>query len=109
MSNARQRVSIYDDACKRYKITISYRIDVSTGNYLRILFPPFRSFLQLVGDLDELKKKDYPEISKGIERIKMGGEVSKGNTWIPFCMKKMFFYNVIKNILRCILFILIRV
>ena len=87
MSYARQRVSIYNDACKRYKITISYRIDVSTGNYLRILFLPFRSFLQLVGDLDELKKKDYPEIRPGIAGISLKAEVSKGNTWFPFCMK----------------------
>ena len=65
-------------------------IDVLTGNYLRILFLRFRSFLQLVGDLDELKKKDYPELSKGIERIKMGTEVSKGNTWFPFSMKECY-------------------
>ena len=64
-----------------------YRIDVLTGNYLRILFLPFRSFLQLVGDLDELKKKDYPEINKPMGGLILKTEVSKGNTWFPFCMK----------------------
>ena len=68
-----------------------YRIDVLTGNYLRILFLPFRSFLQLVGDLDELKKKDYPEINKGMGGLVLKTEVSKGNTWFPFCMKTVFF------------------
>ena len=78
---------------------------------MRILFPPFRSFLQLVGDLDELKKKDYPEVDKKFGKIALGTEVSKGNTWFPFCMKRMFFENTMssKKILRCILFILIRV
>ena len=67
------------------------KIDVLTGNYLRILFLPFRSFLQLVGDLDELKKKDYPEIKPGIGGLSLKTEVSKGNTWFPFCMKTVFF------------------
>ena len=62
-----------------------YRIDVLTGNYLKILFLPFRSFLQLVGDLDELKKKDYPEIANKLPPLKLT-EVSKGNTWFPICM-----------------------
>ena len=68
-----------------------YRIDVSTGNYLRILFLPFRSFLQLVGDLDELKKKDYPELTDKTGKLILKTEVSKGNTWFPFCMKTVFF------------------
>ena len=95
MSYARQRVSIYNGVGERSKLPFPCidfsRIDVSTGNYLRILFPPFRSFLQLVGDLDELKKKDYPEIRPGIAGITLKAEVSKGNTWFPFCMKTVFF------------------
>ena len=77
---------------------------------MRIFFLPFRSFLQLVGDLDELKKKDYPEITREVKRFGLGTEVSKGNTWFPFCMKTMFFehYNVIKK-LYDVFFILIRV
>ena len=90
MSYARQRVSIYNDDGERYKITI---INAATGNYLRILFLPFRSFLQLVGDLDELKKKDYPEINKPMGGLILKTEVSKGNTWFPFCMKTVFFFN----------------
>jgi len=35
------------------------------------------SFLQLVGDLDELKKKDYPEITKPIGGLKLGTKVSE--------------------------------
>ena len=66
------------------------RINVPTENDLRILFLPFRSFLQLVGDLDELKKKDYPEIKGKFDKITLGTEVSKGNTWFPFCMKTVF-------------------
>ena len=73
------------------------RINVPTENDLRILFLPFRSFLQLVGDLDELKKKDYPEIKGKFDKITLGTEVSKGNTWFPFLMKRVFFYNVIKK------------
>ena len=68
-------------------IKLDYRIYASTGNYLRILFPPFRSFLQLVGDLDELKKKDYPELTDKTGRLILKTEVSKGNTWLPFCIK----------------------
>ena len=69
---------------------INSRIDVPTGNYLRILSLPFRSFLQLVGDLDELKKKDYPEIKGKFDKITLGTEVSKGNTWFPFLMKRVY-------------------
>ena len=88
MSNARQRVSIHNDDGKRYKTTIFFNV-VRTGNYLRILFLPFRSFLQLVGDLDELKKKDYPELTDKTGRLILKTEVSKGNTWLPFCIKTL--------------------
>ena len=75
---------------------------------MRIFFLPFRSFLQLVGDLDELKKKDYPEITKPMQRLPLGTEVSKGNTcsWVLIlyeeklqCHKNKFFtmYFVILN------------
>ena len=85
MSYARQRVSIHNDAEKSIKLLFPrIKINIPSGHYLRILFLPFRSFLQLVGDLDELKKKDYPEITKPMQRLPLGTEVSKGNTCIWF-------------------------
>ena len=80
-------------------IKLPFKIDVPTGKYLRILFLPFRSFLQLVGDLDELKKKDYPEITGKIPPLRLDAGVSKGNTWFPLCIKTVFFnYNGMKNL-----------
>ena len=74
---------------KDIKLPFSCINVVRTGNYLRILFLRFRSFLQLVGDLDELKKKDYPELTDKTGRLILKTEVSKGNTWLPFCIKAL--------------------
>ena len=48
-------------------------------NAYKIQIWPFRSFFQLVGDMDELKKKDYPELNKMKTLVLGDKKVSKGN------------------------------
>ena len=91
MPYAGQRVSELKSVY--YYIIISIVFEKKINNNFTFIR---RSFFQLVGDLDELKKKDYPELNK--LKITLGDKkVSKG-MFVYIIEYQMFLINNTNNI-----------